>query len=234
MDLESYGSIVEGFLQQIVGSLVLLTGFVFWRSNAIADSFGVIGILAHLSRIDELDSRMKTLLQIHTIRLSLFVVVLFCIWSCLFTLFGVMRYSQFFGPDHPLDIGLAQMLTQRVKDAAFYSRQLCVVAAVGIFIEWAMECTCRFKMLGESELLSAVSGRVESSESLYFQRRKYNDVLALWQSRIRFFHNTRNQKQIAKRIGDVDLCWHEFTEVICEFRSAAARGLNGRLDVDTE
>ena len=144
-------------------------------------------------------------------------------------LFKTLHFSEVFNSAKPIDLGTAKQISSRTAEYAFLARELCVVGTVAIFAEWFLECYCAFQDLDDSICDQLSVGSVESSETPYFKGEKYVDLLSLWQMRVRHCVSKGKLSNEIKRIGDQDLTWQEFANVVCTFRELATNSSTNNL-----
>lgn len=214
---------------QIVATLAVVSGLIFWRGSALGDISAALGKINRAELRTPLSIRVGQLRNFMRARLILIVLFLPCLVYCLYSLELTLQFLA--AATNSPDPGHARILERDAASLSTWCLWACFFGSVFMFLEWITDSVCRYRDLEASLAIMDSDDRIELAESIYFQLDRYSDTLTLWQMRIRYCiekYGATELTGVLERLGDSDVSWSDVSTAVCTFRRLTAQ--NRRID----
>lgn len=214
---------------QIVATLAVVSGLIFWRGSALGDITTALGKINRAELRTPLSNRVGQLKYFMRARLVLLVLFFHCLCYCLYSLELSLQFLS--AATNRPDPGHARILEEDALALSGWCLWACFFGSVFIFLEWIIDSVCRYRDLDASLAVMHSYNHIECAESIYFQLDPYADTLTLWQMRMRFCikeYGAAELTGILERLGDSDVSWSDVSTAICNFRRLTAQEIRTR------
>lgn len=213
-------------INQMIAALAGISALVFWRGSVLGDVLGAIGQIQRVSRIVPLTQRVKRCQVLYWVRLVLLLLVVYWLAQCVVLLHLGMGWQKLIAGQVFADPGLRNLVGVETLRSSTRCVHLSYLASLVMLVEWLIDGYCRYEDLGASLAVVKADGCIERPETMHFRLERSNDVLALWQARIRYCIDVLGDHTMANKIealGDAEVDWGTFSATVCEFRVHALR-----------